>query len=249
MLVEDGKRFVAFFDLLGFSSWLEAEGSAEVFMYVRGFLNLMIRASLPGSIVHPDMSVTVNDSTMGFINFSDSIVFYSRDDSDDCFDTMVRVCGEFMNGVITGPSRMLRGAISHGHFYADPAANAYVGQALIDAYRLENAQDWLSCSFHDSVATLPQFRRALPRYPNYIVQALVPLRGSNAIPYCLNWADRRQFRPLSFNARRGLDDCEQRARKSLKGNSAELAKLDLRMKHTREFILHYNALESGEGRT
>jgi hypothetical protein len=62
MLVEDGKRYVAFFDLLGFSAWLDAEGSAEVFTYVRGFLNLMIRAGLPGSVVHPDMSVTLGQS-------------------------------------------------------------------------------------------------------------------------------------------------------------------------------------------
>jgi hypothetical protein len=243
MLVEDGKRFVAFFDLLGFSSWLEDEGSAEVFTYVRGFLNLIIRASLPGSVVHPDMSVTVKDSDMGFINFSDSIVFYSRDDSDACFDTMLRVCGEFMNGVITGPSRMIRGAISHGEFYADPDANAYVGQALIDAYHLESAQDWLSCSFHASVVALPQFDRAIRKYPNYIVPALVPLRSSNVIPYCLNWADKRQLHYLSFSAERGLADCEHRARKSLHDNSAELAKLDLRIKHTREFIRHYNAPE------
>ena len=244
MLVENGKRFVAFFDLLGFSSWLEADGSAEVFTYVRGFLHLMIRASLPGSVVHPDMSVTLKDSDIGFINFSDSIVFYSRDDSDGCFDTMLRVCGEFMNGVITGPSRMLRGAIAHGDFYADPDANAYVGQALIDAYRLESAQDWLSCSFHTSVVALPQFGRALQKYPNYIVPALVPLRSSTMIPYCLNWADKRQFRDHSFSAECGLVDCEQRARSSLHGNRAELTKLDLRLKHTREFILHYNGSEA-----
>ncbi len=240
MLVKDGKRFVAFFDLLGFSSWLEAEGSAEVFTYVRGFLNLMIRASLPGSVVHPDMSVTLATSEIGFINFSDSIVFYSRDDSDACFQTMLRVCGEFMNAVITGPSRMLRGAISHGEFYADPDANAYVGQALVDAYRLEGRQDWLSFSFHDSVVALPQFQSALDKFPNYIVKALVPLRGSTAIPFCLNWADKHQFRHISFNAERGLADCEMRARKALSDNLTETAKLDLRMKHTREFIRHYN---------
>lgn len=240
MLVEDGKRFVAFFDLLGFSAWLEAEGSAEVFTYVRGFLNLMIRAGLPGSVVNPDMSVTLGQSDIGFINFSDSIVFYSRDDSDACFQTMLKVSGEFMNGIITGPSRMLRGAMAHGDFFADPETNAYVGQALVDAYRLEGRQDWLSFSFHDSVVARPDFQTALARYPNYIVKALVPLRGSTVIPYCLNWADSRQFRHLSFNTQRGLDDCERRARMALRDNPLEVAKLDLRMKHTREFIFHYN---------
>lgn len=244
MLVESGNRFVAFFDLLGFSSWLEADGSAEVFTYVRGFLNLMIRASLPGSVVHPDMSVTLEKSDIGFINFSDSIVFYSRDNSDACFETILRVGGEFLNSVICGPSRMLRGAIAHGEFYADPTANAYVGQALIDAYRLESAQDWLGCSFHPSAVALPQFDRARQKYPNYIVPSLVPLRDSSVIPYCLNWADKRRLRHLSFNAEWSLTKCEERARNSLRESPAELAKLDIRMKHTREFIRHYNSADT-----
>ncbi len=231
---------MAFFDLLGFKSWLETDGSAAVFTYVRGFLNLMIRASLPGSIVHQDMSVTVQSPKVGFINFSDSIVFYSIDDSESSLRTMLQVCGEFMNGVITGPSRMLRGAMAHGEFYADPEANAYVGQALIDAYQLEGKQDWLGFSFHDSIVTLPQFQRALDEYPSYIVRALAPLNGSSVFPYCLNWADKHQLGDISFSAERGLSDCERRARKALHDDPKEIAKLDLRMKHTRDFISHYN---------
>ena len=42
--------------------WVENDGSMEVFAYVRGFLNLMVRASLPGSVVHPDMSGDVPGS-------------------------------------------------------------------------------------------------------------------------------------------------------------------------------------------
>ena len=111
MLLTEGKRFVAFFDILGFSSWVENIGSKEVFIYVRGFLNLMVRSSLPGSIVNPDMSVELCKSDIGYINFSDSILFYSVDDSYQCLKTMLKICGEFMNVVICGPSRMLRGAI------------------------------------------------------------------------------------------------------------------------------------------
>ena len=81
MLVTEGERFVAFFDLLGFGSWVESAGSKEVFKYVRGFWNLVLRASLPGSVVRSDMSVDVHESDVGYINFSGSVVFYSRDDS------------------------------------------------------------------------------------------------------------------------------------------------------------------------
>lgn len=244
MLVESGKRYVAFFDLLGFSAWLESEGSFNVFTYVRGFLNLMIRASLPGSVVNPDMSVVTNETTIGVINFSDSIVFYSRDDSETCLEAILRVSGEFMNVVITGPSRMIRGGIAYGEFYADPEANAYVGQALVDAYRLEGAQDWLGCSIDDTVEALPKFKRVLSRFPNYIVRALVPLRGTNKMPYCLNWADKKQFSHISFNAERGINDCEQRARAALGSDTQELKKLERRVENTRAFIRHYNSAEA-----
>jgi hypothetical protein len=173
MLVTEGERFVAFFDILGFGSWVENEGSKKVFTYVRGFLNLMVRSSLPGSTVHQDMSVDIQKSDIGYINFSDSIVFYSRNDSYHCLKAMLTVCGEFMNIVICGPSRMLRGAIAHGEFYADPKANAYVGKALIDAFYLEEDQDWLGLSLHDSVEAVKYFQQALNEHNGYIVRSLV----------------------------------------------------------------------------
>ena len=240
MLVENGQRFVAFFDLLGFSSWLEADGSRKVFTYVRGFLNLMIRASLPGSIVHPDMSVTVNSNSIACINFSDSIVFYTRDDSEECLETILSVAGEFMNVVITGPSRMIRGAIAYGDFFADPTANAYVGKALVDAYRLEERQDWLSCSIDNSVVQLPFFELLRKNRPNFIVKALVPLRNSSDYPFCLNWADPNTFRNISFGAEHGLAECEQRAIKAIRNDPNELNKLVRRVANTRGFLRHYN---------
>ena len=190
MLLDDGKRFVAFFDLLGFGSWVENDGSMEVFTYVRGFLDLMVRASLPGSVVHPNMSVDVPSPDLGYVMFLDSIVFYSRDDSYECLKTMLAVCGEFMNSVICGPSRMVRGAIAYGDFFVDPEVSAYVGQALIDGYRLEGQQGWLALSLDASLTATPQFAKALEEHPGFIVRSLAPLRDSYEKPYCINWADK-----------------------------------------------------------
>lgn len=243
MLVESGQRYVAFFDLLGFRSWLEAEGSYTVFTYVRRFLNLMIRASLPGSIVHPDMSVTVKDESISFVNFSDSIIFYTYDDSERCLETILIVAGEFMNSVITGPSRMIRGAIAHGEFYADPTTNAYVGQALVDAYQLEGGQDWLSCSLDRTVELRPEFKSMLIKYPNFIVKALTPLKKSSQIPHCLNWADSKVFSHIYFNAEQGIDECERKGMLSIKDNFHEREKLNTRIANTRQFIRYYNRAE------
>ena len=190
MLLDDGKRFVAFFDILGFGSWVENVGSMEVFTYVQGFLNLMARCSLPGSVVHPNMSVDVPSSDLGYVMFLDSIVFYSRDDCYECLKTMLAICGEFMNSVICGPSRMVRGAIAYGDFFVDPEVDAYVGQALIEAYRLEGQQDWLALSLDASLTATPQFDKALEEHPGFIGRSLAPLRDSDEKPYCINWADK-----------------------------------------------------------
>ena len=190
MLLDDGKRFVAFFDILGFGSWVENVGSMEVFTYVQGFLNLMARSSLPGSVVHPNMSVDVPSSDLGYVMFLDSIVFYSRDDCYECLKTMLAICGEFMNSVICGPSRMVRGAIAYGDFFVDPEVDAYVGQALIEAYRLEGQQDWLALSLDASLTATPQFAKALEAHPGFIVWSLAPLRDSDGKSYCINWADK-----------------------------------------------------------
>ena len=240
MLLTEGKRFVAFFDILGFSSWVENIGSKEVFTYVRGFLNLMVRASLPGSIVNQDMSVDLQKSNIGYINFSDSILFYSVDDSYQCLKTMLKICGEFMNVVICGPSRMIRGAIAHGEFYADPKANAYVGKALIDAYRLEEEQDWIGLSLHESVEKIKDFDKAKEDHKGYIVKSLVPLKNySKEFPLCINWAN-KNYLNASFNARKSIELCYKRGLESLKENPKELEKLKRRIKNTKAFLEYYN---------
>jgi hypothetical protein len=240
MLLTEGKRFVAFFDILGFSSWVKNIGSKEVFTYVRGFYNLMVRSSLPGSIVNQDMSVDLQKSNIGYINFSDSILFYSVDDSYECPKTMLRVCGEFMNVVICGPSRMLRGAIAYGEFYADPKANAYVGKALIDAINLEGEQDWIGLSLHKSMQKVKDFDKAKKEHMGYIVKSLVPLKNNpTELPLCINWANKKYLN-ASFNAMKSIELCYKRGFESLKENPKELIKLKRRIKNTKNFLENYN---------
>lgn len=235
MLVTDGNRYVAFFDILGFSSWVETMGSEEVFVYIRGFLNLMVRASMPNSVVNPDMSVDLESSIISYINFSDSIVYYSKDDSYESFHSMLKVCAELINIVICGPTRMIRGAISHGEFYADPENNAYVGKALIDAYRLEENQEWLGVSLDSIIEDTENFIQAQKEFPHLIVQSLVPLKNSSKKPYCLNWIDDDVVHSSS-NVFKCLDDCFNIGLDTLEGDQEEINKLRRRISNTREFI-------------
>jgi hypothetical protein len=85
---------------------------------------------------------------------------------------------------------MVRGAIAYGDFFVDPEVDAYVGQALIEAYRLEGQQDWLALSLDASLTATPQFAKALEEHPGFIGRSLAPLRDSDEKPYCINWADK-----------------------------------------------------------
>ncbi|OQX18457.1 MAG: hypothetical protein BWK75_06635 [Candidatus Altiarchaeales archaeon A3] len=249
MIVTEGNRYVAFFDILGFSNLVETEGSKEVFIYTRGFLDLMIRSSMPKSVVNPDMSVDLKPSIISYINFSDSIVYYSLDDSYEAFRTMLKVCANFINVVICGPTRMIRGALSHGEFYADPENNAYVGKALIDAYQLEKDQEWLGVSLHSSIENTANFIRAQKEFSHLIVRSLVPLKGSSNKPFCLNWIDQDVIIG-SFNVLKSLDDCLNIGLKCLnplkdnpKETKKETEKLKKRISNTRKFIEHCQRMQ------
>jgi hypothetical protein len=242
VIVTEGNRYVAFFDILGFKNWVEIEGSWNVFVYIRGFMNLIIRASMPKSVVNADMSVDLEPSIISYINFSDSIVFYSLDDSYEAFRSILKVSAEFVNVTICGPTRAIRGALSYGEFYADPENNAYVGQALIDAYELERKQDWLGVCLHSSLEGTANFIRAQKEFPSLIVQSLVPIKDSSNKPFCLNWIDKTTIH-ASFNALKSLDSCLNIGLKALKDDPEKAEKLKIRISNTREFIKHCQKIQ------
>ena len=243
MILTEGNRYVAFFDILGFKNWVETEGSRKVFDYIRDFMSLMIRVSMPKSKINADMSVDLEPSIIYYINFSDTIVFYSRDDSYEAFRTILLVCAEFMNVIICGPTRAIRGALSCGEFYVDTENNAYVGQALIDAYELEEKQYWLGVSLHGSIENTANFVRAQKEFPNLIIQSLVPIKNSSNKPFCVNWTNKNII-PASFNILRSLDGCLNKGLNALKDDPVKAEKLKIRISNTRDFVKHCQRIQS-----
>ena len=49
-------------------------------------------------------------------------------------------------------STRLRVGISYGEFYAEPENEIYVGSAIVEAYRLEQAQQWAGAALTDTAA-------------------------------------------------------------------------------------------------
>jgi hypothetical protein len=200
---------------------------------------MMIKSSFPGAWVNPDRSVDFEIRHLNHVFFSDSILFYSKDDSSESFNAFVRTCTEFMNVMVTGVSLMIRGGISYGEFYVDTKTNAYIGQALLDAYELEERIDWMGLCIDDSAASTENFKLCKNKFPMLIHRSITPLKGATAVyPFAVNYADEDYLGFTEFSIKRGLRDCLNRKTAELAGQASELAKAVRRIENTQAFFNH-----------
>lgn len=236
MSVSKEKKYVAVFDVLGFKSWIKAEGSQKIFTFMKGFMNLMTKVSLPKAVANEDMTVDMKPSLISQISFSDTIVFYSQDDSYESFSTILKVCAHFLNTVICGSRRPIRGALAHGEFYVEPENNACVSQALIDAYELEQKQNWLGMTFHKSIEGSTNFKRAQKEFPLLIIQTQIPFKKRRGEKFALNWTN-KIIGPVTFNVMECLDECQERQSDLIENDDVdEKKKLEIKIAQTKEFI-------------
>jgi hypothetical protein len=78
--------------------------------------------------------------------FSDTFLFYTKDESSDCVLKIASASGAFFRRMFGGLIPM-RGCLAHGDLYSGPEDELF-GPALIDAYREAEAQDWLGFIIH-----------------------------------------------------------------------------------------------------
>jgi hypothetical protein len=83
----------------------------------------------------------------------------------------------------------LRGAVAYGPCVIDESRQTYVGQPIVDAYRLEQGQDWVGMAIHSScLATLPTpLGRSGWGYVRYQVPINAPKPPPNRVDYAIDW--------------------------------------------------------------
>lgn len=175
---------MGFLDVLGFSDFVARNGHTTVTSVYDQLLTTLLTISLPGAKARTqDQGTSEAGATADLSNVkvhallvSDSIVFYSdRADPDGFLHTLIAVQRSLCYGFYFGLP--LRGAISVGPLTHRSLewqsggvvmAQALYGQALVDAKRLEECQQW-SGAIVD--------RRAM----ELIDQYLTPSQGSAAL--------------------------------------------------------------------
>jgi hypothetical protein len=123
------KRWVAYFDLLGFTKLIEGEDWRRVH---NAYSKAIERAKR-------DLGA---DPEVKRIWFSDTFIFYSENGTIGDFGS-IDLFARYFIYFILNDKIPLRGSLSFGHFYADETNDMYFGPALIEAYQFGEDQDWI----------------------------------------------------------------------------------------------------------
>ncbi|HBE69148.1 MAG TPA: hypothetical protein DDW52_13440 [Planctomycetaceae bacterium] len=133
-MLDDG-RYLLFVDILGFSNMVESQSSDVVYETICKCLE-------------PFDHWSKRNSQFKVIYFSDTFVFYqdSNGYGDWAFLDVYAIGGMILSSLLA-KGIAARGAISFGEFVVRPDASRgrdlYYGNALIEAYKAEQAENWI----------------------------------------------------------------------------------------------------------
>jgi hypothetical protein len=135
--VEKKNGFVAMLDILGFSDQVAMDSEIHgLDMYVETVL-----------------SVALQSERLKVILFSDTVVFYTLDDTNESFDLVLKACSQSLYALLKQDIPM-RGAIAYGSFRrSDQTSGGAViaGRPIIEAHHYESQQQWIGVMLAPSV--------------------------------------------------------------------------------------------------
>ena len=134
-------KYVAFLDILGFRNRIRGLKAEEAKDLIRAFSRTIF------DIFNEKNSNEKNsDSKINGYIVSDSVILYSKDDSKDSLEALIKLTGEICKNEFIENSILMRGAIEKGEFDKVPAKELpalekglIVGEAYIKAYLVEDS--------------------------------------------------------------------------------------------------------------
>lgn len=155
--------YLAYFDILGFQHIVAKLSNEELDeLYSKIMRDTQWAYADDGKQVSRiELHPVFLNSLIKAVNVSDSIVFFSKDDSEDSLKAMLKAVSKFVSWLETHCS--CRGCLVHGSFNyllgnvknaTDEIAynvSAIYGKALIEAYKKAESQEWIGCFIDESV--------------------------------------------------------------------------------------------------
>ncbi|MBM4146791.1 MAG: hypothetical protein FJ240_11065 [Nitrospira sp.] len=176
---------IALFDVLGFASILQNLGTEKLYSIYDELINKAIIEKTKDGIkflgATREGMFVVGTLEIRYVYFSDTIILWTPY-KEVFFPFFVSICSEFMiDAIIIGLP--LRGAMTIGDAIMDRKKGIYLGKPLIEAARLEKAQNWIGLTFGTSFGTM-SIHEAMINFTdiqlNYISQMKVGFESLNS---------------------------------------------------------------------
>ena len=136
---------IAVCDILGFSNLVENNPLEVVVDKSLGWFRKSLHHSVhKGTFpkATPTLKQLQSDTNVGLAWFSDTILLYTKRDTDEAVRTLLSVVGWLIFETILEGNTKVRCGVSYGPAFVDPDNSLYVGRPIVDAYRLEQRQEW-----------------------------------------------------------------------------------------------------------
>lgn len=183
-------RFVAFLDIMGFKDRVARNDHDEILKELEIFQSNISQYVSYHSEANVQLAL-----------FSDSILIYSQDDSSDSLHALADITSHIMMYAIQQEKPIpLKGAIAAGRMTCNQIKQLYFGQALIDAFLLEENVKYYGVLVHHSAEKYLQ----LNDFPEFR-DVKAPLKGGEISHYELNWYN-TAIKPGENNPKT-VDDC------------------------------------------
>lgn len=142
------KRFVAFFDLLGFKDKIMRNSHNEIFEQLNKLSSM--RNRIENSANSESIKRIFVDVDIYTVSFSDSIALFSKNDSFQNFEFFIAMVRYFISNAIKN-NVAIKGGIAFGDISLNKTEQIYFGQPIIDAYYIEEDVNFLGVVLHNSV--------------------------------------------------------------------------------------------------
>jgi hypothetical protein len=184
---EPQEVIVALFDVLGFSARVRNTELQQLGRSYRDLLKLKRRAGNVPVIRMGEGEVEEWKSPSAV--FSDTILFWA-DAEPKSAKSFLTTCSELLAKSLNA-KWPLRGGIAVGECILDRNARVFIGEPIVEAHRLEEAQNWIGAAVHPSCINHSEVGALFTQGEN-VVQHTPPLKQgySTQITYSIEWSSR-----------------------------------------------------------
>ena len=185
---------VGLFDVLGFSNRIATDGAEKVYETYQALIERVIKKEslrcigsmrLPGEAVRVP---TLFSTDVRYAYFSDTILLWLPLHPMFAGPFLQRCCDLVCEALLM--SIPLRGAIALGEGFMHKQSGTYIGPMIVEAARLEAAQQWIGVALAPS-ATWPSFMAEVR--PTQIIEYEIPVKQDTEplrSPVALDWPRR-----------------------------------------------------------